>query len=226
MIHKLRLVPVFLVLPILLVTTNVFLIINSGFLYEYGFNKYNIDKYTGIEMDQLYLAADQIRDYFNNNEEYIVIEIDMYGERIPNLYNNREILHMKDVKGLLNMVKYVQIVSFLILTGYSVVALFIYSDRKVVKLLKDLSSGAIFSLVVIFLIGGLSVFGFDKLFLYFHLISFTNDLWLLDPRYDYLIMMFPQGFFFDSTILIAIFTILECILISVIPILSKRIISK
>ena len=226
MIHKLRLVPVFLVLPILLVTTNVFLIINSGFLYEYGFNKYNIDKYTGIEMDQLYLAADQIRDYFNNNEEYIVIEIDMYGERIPNLYNNREILHMKDVKGLLNMVKYVQIVSFLILTGYSVVALFLYSDRKVFKLLKDLSSGAIFSLMVIFLIGVLSVFGFDKLFLYFHLISFTNDLWLLDPRYDYLIMMFPQGFFFDSTMLIAIFTILECILISVIPILSKRIISK
>tara|TARA_B110000116_G_C16589367_1_gene469859 strand:+ start:105 stop:785 length:681 start_codon:yes stop_codon:yes gene_type:complete len=226
MIHKLRLVPVFLVLPILLVTTNVFLIINSGFLYEYGFNKYNIDKYTGIEMDQLYLAADQIRDYFNNDEEYIVIEINMYGERIPNLYNNREILHMKDVKGLLNMVKYVQIVSFLILTGYSVVALFLYSDRKVFKLLKDLSSGAIFSLMVIFLIGVLSVFGFDKLFLYFHLISFTNDLWLLDPRYDYLIMMFPQGFFFDSTMLIAIFTILECILISVIPILSKRIISK
>ena len=40
-------------------------------------------------------------------------------------------------------------------------------------------------------------------FRYFHLISFTNDLWILDPRRDYLIMMFPQGFFFDSTMFIA-----------------------
>ena len=222
MIHKLRLVPVFLVLPIFLVSTNVFLIINSDFLYEYGFNKYNIDKYTGIEMNQLYLAADQIKDYFNNDEEYIVIEIDMYGERILNLYNNREILHMKDVKDLLRIVRYTQIVSFLILIVYSVVALFSYSNRKVFKLIKDLSLGAIFSLGVIFLIGALSVFGFDRLFLYFHLISFANDLWLLDPRHDYLIMMFPQGFFFDSTMIIAILTILECILISVIPIFSKR----
>ena len=39
MIHKLRLIPVFLSLPILLVTTNAFFIINSDFLYEYGFNK-------------------------------------------------------------------------------------------------------------------------------------------------------------------------------------------
>jgi len=226
MIHKLRLVPVFLVLPILLVTTNVFFIINSGFLYEYGFKKYNIDKYTGIDMDQLYLAGDQIRDYFNNDEEYIVIEIDMYGERIPNLYNNREILHMKDVKDLLKVVKYMQIVSLLILTFYSIVAISTYSNRKVIKLLKDLSLGGIFTLGLILLIGISFVFGFNKLFLYFHLISFSNDLWLLDPRYDYLIMMFPQGFFFDSTMFIAILTILEAILISVIPIFSKKIMSK
>jgi len=226
MIHKLRLVPVFLVLPILLVTTNVFFIINSDFLYEYGFKKYNIDKYTGIDMDQLYLAGDQIRDYFNNDEEYIVIEIDMYGERIPNLYNNREILHMKDVKDLLKVVKYVQIVSLLILTFYSIVAISTYSNRKVIKLLKDLSLGGIFTLGLILLIGISFVFGFNKLFLYFHLISFSNDLWLLDPRYDYLIMMFPQGFFFDSTMFIAILTILEAILISVIPIFSKKIMSK
>jgi integral membrane protein (TIGR01906 family) len=220
MIHKLRLVPVFLVLPILLV------IINSDFLYEYGFKKYNIDKYTGIDMDQLYLAGDQIRDYFNNDEEYIVIEIDMYGERIPNLYNNREILHMKDVKDLLKVVKYVQIVSLLILTFYSIVAISTYSNRKVIKLLKDLSLGGIFTLGLILLIGISFVFGFNKLFLYFHLISFSNDLWLLDPRYDYIIMMFPQGFFFDSTMFIAILTILEAILISVIPIFSKKIMSK
>ena len=225
MIRKLRLIPVFLSLPILLVTTNAFFIINSDFLYEYGFNKYNIDEYTGIETEQLYLAADQIRDYFNNDQEYIVIKIEMYGDIVPNLYNNREIMHMKDVKYLLEIVKYAQIVSFLILAVYSIVALVVYSNRKILNLIMDISKGAIFTLGLIFLSGGLSVFGFDRLFLYFHLISFTNDLWILDPSRDYLIMMFPQGFFFDSTMFIAILTLLESVLLSVLPVFTKKLIS-
>ncbi|MBS20241.1 MAG: TIGR01906 family membrane protein [Chloroflexi bacterium] len=226
MIQKLRLIPVFLAIPIFLVTTNAFIIINSDFLYEYGFKKYSIDEYTGIEMDQLYLASDQIRDYFNNDEEYIVIEIEVYGETISNLYNDREILHMKDVKHLLEIVWYAQIVSLLILVFYSILSLYLYPKEKGLKLGRDFSIGAIFTLSLIFFIGIIAIFGFDKLFLYFHLISFTNDLWILDPRYDYLIMMFPQGFFFDSTIVIAILTILECVLISIIPTLSKKLMSK
>jgi len=226
MIQKLRLIPVFLAIPVFLVTTNAFIIINSDFLYEYGFKKYSIDEYTGIKMDQLYLASDQIRDYFNNDEEYIVIEIEMYGETISNLYNDREILHMKDVKYLLGIVWYAQIVSLLILAFYSILSLYLYPKEKGLKLGRDFSVGAIFTLGLIFFIGIIAILGFDKLFLYFHLISFTNDLWILDPRYDYLIMMFPQGFFFDSTIVIAILTILECVLISIIPTLSKKLMSK
>ncbi len=132
---------------------------------------------------------------------------------------------MKDVKHLLEIVKYAQIVSFLILAVYSIVALVVYSNRKILNLIMDISKGAIFTLGLIFLIGGLSVFGFDRLFLYFHLISFTNDLWILDPRRDYLIMMFPQGFFFDSTMFIAILTLLESVLLSVLPVFTKKLIS-
>ena len=42
--------------------------------------------------------------------------------------------------------------------------------------------------------------GFDDLFRQFHLLSFANDFWLLDPRTDHLIQMFPQGFWFDVTL--------------------------
>ncbi|MDD2471668.1 MAG: DUF1461 domain-containing protein, partial [Dehalococcoidales bacterium] len=38
------------------------------------------------------------------------------------------------------------------------------------------------------------------------LISFSNDLWLLDPAKDYLIMMFPQGFWADAALLVAALT--------------------
>ena len=48
-----------------------------------------------------------------------------------------------------------------------------------------------------------TLFNFDQLFLQFHLFSFTNELWQLDPTKDYLIMLFPQGFFYDAAIFCA-----------------------
>lgn len=32
----------------------------------------------------------------------------------------------------------------------------------------------------------------------FHLLTFVNDLWLLDPEKDWLIRMFPEQFFYDA----------------------------
>jgi len=51
-----------------------------------------------------------------------------------------------------------------------------------------------------------TMLGFDQLFLKFHLISFTNKLWQLDPAKDYLIMLFPQGFFYDAALFCALAT--------------------
>jgi integral membrane protein (TIGR01906 family) len=54
--------------------------------------------------------------------------------------------------------------------------------------------------------GVLSMLDFDNLFLEFHLLSFDNNLWILDPTKDNLLMMFPQGFWYDSAIRLALVT--------------------
>ena len=59
-------------------------------------------------------------------------------------------------------------------------------------------------------------------FLMFHLISFSNDLWQLDPSRHYLIAMFPQNFFFDATVAIAIATIFEALLLTLLSSYSVR----
>ncbi len=51
-----------------------------------------------------------------------------------------------------------------------------------------------------------TLLGFDQLFLQFHLLSFANDFWQLDPTRDYLIMLFPQGFWYDATLFCALGT--------------------
>ena len=55
---------------------------------------------------------------------------------------------------------------------------------------------------------GLSaLFGFDQLFYQFHLLSFSNEFWQLDPAKDYLIMLFPGGFWYDAALFCALATV-------------------
>ena len=62
--------------------------------------------------------------------------------------------------------------------------------------------GLTVGLLVLF--GLVASVGFDALFLLFHRVSFANDFWQLDPRTDYLVLLFPQGFWFDATMWVAL----------------------
>ena len=66
------------------------------------------------------------------------------------------------------------------------------------------------------LVGGpgvLAYLGFDAAWRQFHFLAFTNDLWELDPATDHLIQMFPRDFWFDVTMLLGAFTLLEALLV-------------
>ena len=203
--------------PLLLITTNVRIILNSAIIYDYGFNKYKIEKYTGIEFEQLQVAGQQIRDYFNNDLDQITINISLHGDNVPNLFNEKEILHMYDVKQLVKMVYLVQLYSAILLSMGCVFILFNPSTNGRILTLKYFSRGGMFTFSLVIAVSVLAIIGFDRLFLFFHLVSFSNELWILDPRHDYLIAMFPQGFFFDCTVAIAFLTLLEGGILSLIP---------
>ena len=47
-----------------------------------------------------------------------------------------------------------------------------------------------------------AVIDFDSLFVLFHKVAFTNDLWLLDPRTDMLIRLMPLEFFISYAVII------------------------
>jgi len=203
--------------PLLLITTNVRIVLNSATMYDYGFNKYKIEKYTGIEFEQLQAAGQQIRDYFNNDLEQITINISLHGDNIPNLFNEREILHMYDVKNLVKMVYMVQLYSAIFLSAGCVFMLFNSFTNRRILALKYIGRGGVLTFSLVIAVSILAIIGFDRLFLLFHLVSFSNDLWVLDPRHDYLIAMFPQGFFFDCTVVIAFLTLVEGGILSLIP---------
>ena len=212
----------FFVVPIFLIAVNVRWVINFPPLYSYGFDRYGIENYTGIERDELISAGRQIRTYFNDDSEFIAIRVTVPpGVAVDNLFNEREVHHMRDVKALVQGVYRVSEIAGAYL-AIVIIAGFALEGRAFwlwVARLMRWGGLATFALVVAVGLGAL--FGFERLFLAFHLISFSNDLWQLDPRRDYLIAMFPQGFFFDATLLIAFSVLAQAAFLAAAPSLFR-----
>ena len=220
--------------PILLITTNVRWVINAPVLYSYGFDRYDIPARTGIERGELLSAARQITDYFNNDEEFLVVSVVRGGVLYENLYNpptyradetaglSREVLHMKDVKGLVRGVYMLQMFAFLYLVAFSVGGFLIQKRAFGREMLRYMGWGGAATLGLVALVGLALLVGFDRVFLAFHEISFSNDLWQLDPRSHFLLAMFPEGFFFDATMWIVGSTVLEALLLASAPLVFLK----
>ncbi|MCC7105778.1 MAG: DUF1461 domain-containing protein [Chloroflexi bacterium] len=68
----------------------------------------------------------------------------------------------------------------------------------------------------------LSTTDFTSLFIQFHQVMFRNDLWMLDPARDALLLLFPEGFWLGVTLRIAAMTGIECLMAGVLGIMLWR----
>ena len=207
--------------PLLLITSSVRFVINLPALYSYGFDRYDIAEYTRIERADLIAAGARIRDYFNNDDEDLIITTYVGGVLVESLYNEREIHHMRDVKALVRGVYLAQMLVLMYMGAYIAVGFWLRRAAFWETLGRDISRGGKLTLALVVIVGLLALVAFNRLFLLFHLISFSNDFWMLDPRRDYLIAMFPQGFFFDATMLIAFCTIAAAAVLVAIPRIAR-----
>ena len=189
-----------LCLPGLLFTAGVSLAANTIWLYEYGFSKYDISHVTGLAPAELNKAAGGLIQYFNSNEHYISLTVIKYGQPFT-LFNEREVQHLKDVKGLFQLVYKVLIGTGVYTLIFLGVSLFWWRDKR--RLGWGLLGGGGLTLALMAAVGIMVALDFDRFFLQFHLFSFANDFWQLNPATDYLVMLFPQGFWFDATLFCA-----------------------
>jgi len=189
-------------IPILLVTTNVRLAANQQRLYEYGFDKFEVGAAVGLTDAELHDFAAQLIRYFNSDEELLDTD----------LFNQRELSHLKDVKGLIQLDYTLQIASLSFVVVF-VAGNFALRRRAFGRMLAKYlywASGATVGLLALF--GLWASTDFNSLFLLFHLIGFRNDLWQLNPG-DTMILMFPPEFFSDAALFAAGATIVEALII-------------
>lgn len=195
-----------LCIPVLLLAVSTGAAVNSLWLYKYGFEKYAISQSTGLAETELDKAARGLISYFNSGDEYISLNVVKDGQPFA-LFNQREIIHLKDVKGLIRLDYAVLLVTLLYVSGFSAVRLIRTGGKERRRMAaEEIAWGSGLTLVLMAFLGLSALLGFDRLFLGFHLLSFSNDFWQLDPSRDYLIRLFPQGFWYDATLSIVMST--------------------
>jgi integral membrane protein (TIGR01906 family) len=189
-----------LCIPLLLLSASIASTLNGAWLYRYGFDKYNVSATTGLADSELKKVATGLISYFNSSEEYIDLTVIKDGKPFV-LFNQREISHLKDVKGLIWLDYWILLGTLIYTLGYAGISLFWHKRRYWRHLAWGVVGGSSLTLVLMLALGLGMLFDFDQLFLRFHLLSFANDLWQLNPASDYLMMLIPQGFQYDVALL-------------------------
>jgi integral membrane protein (TIGR01906 family) len=197
--------------PFLLLTNTIHFGANSIHIYEYGFDKYEISEVTGIDRTQLSEVARRLVDYFDSKAETPqIMVVNTYGKEFE-LFHDYELIHLQDVKGLFQLNYRVQVVSLAYVIIYALLFL-LWKRGRWQDLAKGIRRGCALTLVLIAVLGIASIFGFEQLFIRFHHLAFTNPYWMLDPSKDYLIMLFPAGFWQDIAFLGGATTVAEALL--------------
>jgi integral membrane protein (TIGR01906 family) len=179
--------------PVALVTSNIRFMANEERVYRYAIDEFNAVAKTGIEREELLLASAEIRDYFNNDEETLVIRVQQNGREVD-LFNDRETAHMEDVKARFQAVNRAQEFSVIYALSYIAVVVLWAREVSLRTLAKQLAVGSGICVVAIAGIGVLGAAGFDSAWEDFHRLIFSNDFWLLNPATDRLIQIFPLAF--------------------------------
>ncbi len=204
-------IAVAITLPALFITTNVRIAFHSQTVYTYAIDAFDAPERTGVERAELIKGTAGLIDYFESDEDLITTEIIVNGISEP-LFTEPEAIHFRDVRDLLNRVYAVQAVATVIMLGALVAAAVAVARGRpdlAAIVFRRIRQSAVWTVVAIIGIGLFAALGgFDFLFLQFHLLSFSNDLWQ-GTADDRMIQLFPQLFFLQATLLIGLAAIVE-----------------
>ncbi len=167
-------------------------------IFSYHFNKSDIMSDTKMSHDDLMRSADKLIRYIKNKDDDLEIEAVVDGET-REVFNEREKLHMVDVKNLYLAVRFIKRIALFLMLAI------------LVLLRKNEIYGAVIKAtlyvipaisVLIVILGGMFALDFNTNFVKFHLLFFDNDLWILNPNTDILINIVPEAYFYGVIMLI------------------------
>jgi integral membrane protein (TIGR01906 family) len=185
-----------LCLPVLFFTAGIAWGFNSHWIFDYGFQKYTVGQITGIPDSELAKIGESWTGYINSGEEHWHIELTANGSTFE-LFTEDEQVHFKDVKQLVWLDYRAGLIVLIIVLAYIFTLIFWRQGRYRRYLAQSVIWGSGLVILLIIVLGIASILDFDRLFLQFHYLAFTNQNW---SAAGYMLLLFPGGFWFDAAI--------------------------
>ncbi|NTW70878.1 MAG: TIGR01906 family membrane protein [Eubacteriaceae bacterium] len=201
MIKRLIIVLLILITPVLVILTNTEYTVKSDKFFNGQYNENDVMYSTRMDIDELMKLTDEIQDFLFDKREDFRIEGVVDGVK-GQIFNEREIVHMDDVKVLFQKgiaLRNILAVIFLAILVYG------FKTRRP-YVFKALLISAVVYFIFMIVTGSLLYFDFNKYFNLFHEIFFKNDYWILDPDESVLINLVPLNFFISITLRIVGFS--------------------
>ncbi|MBK2401812.1 MULTISPECIES: TIGR01906 family membrane protein [Erysipelothrix] len=163
-------------------------------MYETFYKRDQTAQKIGITETELEDVTVQLLNYLKDREPSLSQTVVINGETVP-MFNEREQEHMKDVKVLYQKAMLFRNLGMIFVAMMIVVSLGSGDYLDLVLNRDVLGSSLMILLMILGTIGMIAILDFDTFWLTFHNIVFSNDLWLLNPRVDRLILLVPEPFF-------------------------------
>ena len=170
--------------------------------FEKEYEKYGVTEEVKMTMEDLLNVTDEMMAYLRGAREDLHVMTVVDGQE-REFFNEREIAHMEDVRGLFLGGLWLRRLGIVILIG---VLYWLWKEkvpfRKVLP--KAFLTGIGVTAALLAVVAIFAAVDFTACFTIFHEIFFRNDLWLLDPNTDLLINIVPEGFFSDTALRIGL----------------------
>ena len=202
-----------LILPIAFVAILLWSVIGvSQFrpFFSWQYEKLGRAQAIGIRHEDLMDVTDGLLSYMIGARENLDMQYGVKGQ-MREIFDQREKLHMIDVKNLYLGVVYI---GAALSVAVAAMTFFVAKTDGIKKakatLKKKYKFAAIGLLLAAAVFGVVIVTNFQWFWYNFHLVFFTNDLWLLDPAVSIMINMFPLEFFYAICAAILVVFVLLC----------------
>ena len=169
--------------------------------YEKEYAKYGVLNDVHMKMDDLLDVTDEMMAYLRGSREDLHVPTIVDGQP-REFFNDREIAHMEDVRGLFLGGLALRRISLGLIVACVILLLLLKADIRLV-LPKMICIGSALFFAVLAVLAGIISTDFNQYFIMFHHIFFNNDLWMLNPDTDLLINIVPEPFFMDTAARIA-----------------------
>ena len=174
----------------------------------YNLNYFLMNPYECIEIHEILGTASKLKisekdlnytvnyiyDYLEDKRTKLDLVLNIDGKK-EYFFTNNELIHMDDVKNIYSSYFYFTNIVFVVFLVSLVINFFhkvnIFENGKKITIIFS----CFISFIVLFFVA--LIINFNNLWTFIHVLLFDNDLWMLNPYSDRLLMLFPKDFFIN-----------------------------